>query len=83
MYQYYSVDIIVYGKTQQEHDKALDETMQALERNGLTVYKDKCEFNKSKITFFGIVFSKEGISPDPKKVQSVKDAQPPTNVSEM
>ena len=78
-----SDDIIVYGKTQQEHDKALDETMKALERNGLTVNKDKCEFNKSKITFFGIVFSKEGISPDPKKVQSVKDAQPPTNVSEM
>lgn len=78
-----SDDIIVYGKSQQEHDQALDAVMQALQRNGLTVNKDKCEFNKTKITSFGVVFSKDGISPDPKKVQSVKDAAPLTNISEL
>lgn len=61
-----SDDIIVYGKTQQEHDEALGATMKALEQNGLTVNKVKCEFNRNRIAFFGIVFSKEGISADPK-----------------
>ena len=54
-----------------------------MQRNGLTVNKDKCEFNKSKVTFFRVVFSKEGISPDPNKVQAIKDAEPPTTVSEL
>jgi hypothetical protein len=54
--------------SQEEHDQALSDTLQALQRNGLTVNKDKCEFNKSKVTFFGVVFSTEGISPDPNKV---------------
>ncbi|CAC5425652.1 unnamed protein product [Mytilus coruscus] len=44
---------------------------------------DKCEFNKNKVTFFGVVFSKAGISPDPKKVQAVKDAEAPTTVPEL
>ena len=61
----------------------LNNTLQALQRNGLTVNKDKCEFNKSKVTFFGVVFSKEGIAPDPNKVQAIKDAEPPTTVSEL
>ncbi len=55
-----SDDIIVYGKTQGEHDEALNALMKALERNGLTINKKnkkKCEVNKIKITFFGIVFS--------------------------
>ncbi|CAC5425645.1 unnamed protein product [Mytilus coruscus] len=69
--------------SQEEHDQALDDILQALQRNGLTVNKDKCEFNKNKVTFFGVVFSKAGISPDPKKVQAVKDAEAPTTVPEL
>jgi hypothetical protein len=34
---------------------------------------EKCEFNKGKIVFFGVTFSKEGISPNPKKVTALKD----------
>jgi hypothetical protein len=34
---------------------------------------EKCEFNKDKIVFFGVTFSKEGISPNPKKVTALKD----------
>ncbi|VDI83276.1 Hypothetical predicted protein [Mytilus galloprovincialis] len=32
-----SDDIIIYGKSQEEHDEALNDTLQALQRNGLTV----------------------------------------------
>ena len=46
-------------------------------------YKEKCEFNKTQITFFGVVFSKNGISPDPKKVQAIKEAAKPANQSEL
>ena len=48
---------------------------------GLTLNKEKCEFNKEKLTFFGFVFSKNGISPDPVKVEAIKNAQAPTTQS--
>ena len=78
-----SDDIIVFGKSQRDHDNALRETFEALNKCGLTLNKEKCEFNKTQITFFGVVFSKNGISPDPKKVQAIKEAAKPANQSEL
>ena len=34
----------------------------------LTLNKRKCEFNKPSLSFFGFIFSKDGISQDPEKV---------------
>ncbi|CAC5426706.1 unnamed protein product [Mytilus coruscus] len=78
-----SDDIIIYGKSQAEHDKALDATFKRLLENGLTLNLEKCEFNKDQVVFFGVTFSKEGISPDPKKVSAIKDMSPPKNVPEL
>ncbi|XP_052806251.1 uncharacterized protein K02A2.6-like [Mya arenaria] len=78
-----SDDIIVYGKNQTEHDIALDKVFNALHRNGLTLNKQKCEFNKSEITFFGVVFNGSGISADPLKVEAIRKMEQPTNVSEI
>jgi len=47
----------------------------------LTLNKDKCEFNKPSITFFGFVFSRNGIAPDSVKVESVNSALPPTTTN--
>jgi hypothetical protein len=55
------------------NDRALYNTFKKLPENGLTLNLEKCELNKDKIVFFGVTFSKEGISPDPKKVTALKD----------
>ena len=47
----------------------------------LTLNRQKCKFNKPSITFFGFVFSGKGISPDPTKVEAIKNAKPPTTIS--
>ena len=78
-----SDDIIIYGKSQAEHDQALEATFKRLSENGLTLNYEKCEFNKDSVVFFGVNFSKDGISPDPKKVSALKDMTPPENVSEL
>ena len=75
-------DILIYGATQEEHDAALEALFTRLEERGLTLNKQKCEFNRNKMEFFGIVFSANGISPDDKKVHAIRDANPPTNISE-
>lgn len=78
-----SDDIIVYGKTQAEHDEALDAVFNRLNERGLTVNKRKCLFNQQQIEFFGLVFSKDGVSPDPKKVEAIHNASTPKDTTEV
>lgn len=78
-----SDDIIIYGKTQSEHDIALHAVMSRLQSNGLTVNPGKVQLNKSCIEFFGVVFSQNGISPSPSKVRALQNCSPPTTVSEV
>ena len=78
-----SDDIIIYGPTQEVHDLALEKTLKRLHESGLTINRQKCEFNKSKIEFFGYIFSADGVSPDPKKVKALHDAAEPTSVQEI
>jgi len=63
----------------QNDDKALQGVFQKFSDVGLN--KSKCEFNKHSLKFFRFVFSDKGISPDPKKVQAIHNASPPTSTS--
>ena len=63
----------------QNHDKALQGVFQKFSDVGLN--KSKSEFNKHSLKFFRFVFSDKGISPDPKKVQAIPNASPPTSTS--
>jgi hypothetical protein len=38
---------------------------------------------KSSLKYLGFIFNLEGISPDPEKVKSIKEASPPTNPTEV
>ena len=47
-----------------------------------TISPEKCELHKDSLTFFGLVFSADGLSPDPAKVKAIHDTRPPTPVGE-
>ena len=74
-----SDDIVVYGRNQNEHDAALDQTLCRLNESGLTINLTKCEFNKPSIEFFGYIFSADGLAPTPEKVKALQDAAEPRN----
>ena len=76
-------DIIVYGKTPELHDQVLGDTLQKLKLNSLTLNHAKCLFDQLQIEFFGYVLSAEGISPDPAKVQALREAERPSNAEEV
>ena len=78
-----SDDIVVYGKDQGDHDRALDQTLQRLHQSGLIINPQKCEFNKPSIEFFSHIFSKDGIAPAPSKVQALRDAPEQRNPTEL
>ena len=64
-----SDDILVFGKSHEEHARNLRAVFQRLREKDLTLNKSKCEYSKDKLEFFGYVFSKDDIAPDPKKVE--------------
>ena len=78
-----SDDIIVFGSDQERHDKNLDQTLSRLESKGLTLNREKCIFSVPELVFFGFKISANGISPDDKKVEAVRNARPPTTAAEV
>ena len=78
-----SDDVIVYGKTQADHDEALKKVFRKFSDVNLTLNTSKCEFNKSSLSFFGFVISNDGVSPDPDKVKAIHDMTPPKSATEV
>ena len=59
----------------------LESVPKRADENNLRFNGEKCEFDKPSITFYGHVFSKQGISPCPRKIEAIKSLQPAANVS--
>ena len=78
-----SDDIIVYGRTQKEHDEALRQVLQRLRDKNLTLNRDKCEFNRESITFLGHTLSKNGIEAEKRKIDAIQDTARPTCAKEV
>ena len=76
-------DIIVFGATRAEHDANLDGCLRRLTNKGFKLNREKCVFLSNTLEFFGQIFSKDGVRPDPKRVMDLLNAPRPGNVSEV
>ena len=64
-------DLVVHSKGQ-EHDKRLEALLARLAKYNITLRKEKYGFGQQQVKWFGNIFSKEGMSPDPEKVSCIK-----------
>ncbi len=78
-----SDDILIAGATQEEHDRALEQTLTRLVEHGLSINLPKCVFDAPKVKFFGMIFSEAGIQPDPDRVTDILEMQAPRNRDEV
>jgi hypothetical protein len=76
-------DILIYSKTEAEHEQHLRLVLEKLQVNQLYAKFNKCEFWLTQVAFLGYVISVGGVSVDPGKVRDVLNSKPPTNVSEI
>lgn len=72
-------DIILWGSSKEEHDQRAHALMQRLGSVGLTLNPSKCAFGLKSVKFLGFIVSTEGISADPRKVQSILSFGKPAN----
>ena len=76
-------DIIVHGKTKDEHDKRLLKVFQTLSEAGLTLNREKCTFAMSQLEFMGHLISHRGVGPTKTRVEAVQKAREPQSASEV
>ncbi|KAL0556819.1 hypothetical protein IC582_005336 [Cucumis melo] len=76
-------DILIYSKTEAEHEEHLRMVLQTLRDNKLYAKFLKCEFWLKQVSFLGHVVSKAGVSVDPAKIEAVTSWPRPSTVSEV
>ena len=54
-------DVLVYGKSQSEHDERLVAVLKPIEECGMTLNSDKCEFTKAQVKFLGHIIDQNGV----------------------
>ena len=76
-------DILVFGKNQEEHNKHLPVAIRKIQRAGMTLNKEKCQFSKDRITFLRQIIDGSGVHPDPDKVSTIRNIGTSGNVSDI
>lgn len=79
----YLDDIVVYGKSLEEHNLRLRHVFERLRKNNLKVKISKCQFLKEEILFLGHKINRNGLSPDPTKVEAVLNFPPPSSIKKL
>ncbi|KAL4017014.1 hypothetical protein IC575_024685 [Cucumis melo] len=76
-------DILIYSKTEAEHEEHLRMVLQTLQDNKLYAKFSKCEFWLKQVSFLGHVVSKARVSVDPAKIEAVTGWTRPSTISEV
>ena len=76
-------DIIIHGRTVEEHDSGLRKTLECICEKGLTLNRERCVCGMSQLTLMGYLLSSKEIGPTESRVEAVVRAKEPGNAEEM
>ena len=76
-------DVFIYGKNDRDHDTNIINLFNMAQKEGLIFNSKKCAIKQESVMFFGGVFSAEGYSPDPEKIQGISKMTPPQMKQEL
>ena len=79
----YLDDIVIFGKSKEEHLEHLKIIFQRLKEAGLKLKRLKCDFMKTQIQYFRHLISSSGIQPLPEKLESIKNMPAPRSPKEV
>ena len=73
-------DMLIFGATQDEHDRRLHSVLSRLQAAHITLNRDKCVFSVMSIDFLGVRLSPSGIQPDDSKIKALMAIPAPTGI---
>ena len=67
-------DIIMFGYREdgKDHDKTVREVLDKAKAVGMHFDPSKCQFRKTQVKFFGLILLRQGVLPDPAKIEALK-----------
>ena len=79
----YMDDILIFTKDLKEHRAVTREVLTILHKNNLSLKPEKCEWEKTKVEYLGVIVSDKGVEMDPAKVEAVTEWPAPKNKCEL
>ena len=77
------VDIIVYGRSFDEHMRRVEEVLERLKAAGLKLKPDECNMLISEVVFLGHVVSAEGTRPNPTNINKILEWPKPKTAKQI
>ncbi|MGL5709061.1 MAG: pol polyprotein, partial [Aeromonas sp.] len=81
--QVYLDDIIIYSKTESEHQKHLELVLKKIKESGLKLKESKCKFSQKELTILGYRISKNQIKPTEDRIGNIKNFPVPNTIKEL
>jgi len=82
-YWSYLDDILIGEKTVEKCKQKLDLILERLIQFYVSINVDKCKLFEKEVDYLGPKLSNKGISPQIKKLEAIKEARAPNNVTEL
>ena len=79
----YLDNLVVTGKTDQEHITNLKKALERLKTAGFRLKMEKCQFFQTEVRYLGHIIDKNGIRPQPNKLRVIVDMPLPQNPKEL
>jgi transposase InsO family protein len=74
----YLDDILIFTETVEQHREVTRRVLKLLEENQLFLKPDKCEFERTRVEYLGVIISHNSVEMDPVKVAGVAEWPTPT-----
>lgn len=79
----YMDDLLIATESLTENVACLENVLEILQNNGLTINLDKCSFFQNNITFLGYDISENGVRPSSKKLKAIEEFPTPKTVHQV
>ena len=79
----YLDDVIIFSQSEEEHRAHLQAVFDRLRQHHLKIKLKKCKFYQVETEYLGFIVSRDGIKPNPEKVEAIRQMSPPSNVKEV
>lgn len=79
----YLDDVLVYGRTREEHDANLAAVLSRLQEHNVRLNADKCVFGSQTVKFLGFVLTPDGWKIEDSRLSAIENFRTPRNCMEV
>ena len=79
----YLDDCILFGSSNEQHFKTLEEVLERFKQAGLKLKPRKCQLFKNEILYLGFLIDERGVRPNPEATRKIKELPEPKSVLEV